>query len=232
MSDIFLLSDADLLTRMPALVLAERAAAADVLEHLVEIDRRRLYLEQACGSLQAYCMERLGYSESAAFKRVRVARVVHSVPRVLDELRSGAIHLTGLFVLAPHLNDENADALFAEARGKSRSEIEHTLARWFPKPDVPPKVEPLGKAGIGGVPDPATAATGPCERLRRPGTEAAERPRVEPLSAERYRIEFTASTEFCAKLEEAKQLLSHALPSGDLAQLFERALDELINREL
>ena len=68
MSEFTHLSDADLLTRMPALVLAERGATADVLEHLVEIDRRRLYLEQACGSLQAYCIERLGFSEDAAFK--------------------------------------------------------------------------------------------------------------------------------------------------------------------
>src|SRR5688572_4079985 len=215
MSKLSPLSDADLLTRMPALVLAERAAAADVLEHLAEIDGRRLYLEQACGSLNSCCIERLRYSEDAAFKRVRVARVAHSVPGVLDELRTGAIHLTGLFVLAPHLNDKNADALFAEARGKSRSEIERTLARWFPKPDVAPKVVPLGKAGAGGVPVPATGPSGPSEELRRPGTETAERPRVEPVSAERFRIEFTASAEFYAKLEQAKQLLSHALPYGD-----------------
>jgi hypothetical protein len=231
MSRLSLLSDADLLDRMPPLVLAERGAAADVLEHLVEIDRRRLYLAQACGSLNAYC-ERLGYSEDEAFKRVRVARAAHSVPRVLDELRSGSIHLTGLFVLAPHLNEENADALFAEARGKSRSEIELTLARWFPKPDVPPKVVPLGEAGAGGASRPATGPSGPSEQPRRPGTVGSERPRVEPLSPERYRIEFTASAEFYTKLEKAKQLLSHALPSGDLEQLFERALDELINREM
>jgi hypothetical protein len=151
---------------------------------------------------------------------------------VLDELRSGAIHLTGLFVLAPHLNDENADALFAEARGRARSEIELVLARWFPKPDVPPNALPLGEAGPGGASGPAIGPSGPSEQQRRPGTELSGRPRVEPLSAERYRIEFTASAEFYAKLEEAKQLLSHALPSGDLAQLFERALDELIDREV
>jgi hypothetical protein len=93
----------------------------------------------------SYCIERLGYSEDAAFKCVRVTRAAHSMPRVLDELRSGAIHLTGLFVLAPHLNDDNADALFAEARGKSRSEIERMLARWFPKPDVPPEGPTVGQ---------------------------------------------------------------------------------------
>ena len=134
MSSIYFLSDADLLTRMPVLVLAERAAIADVVEHLIEIDRRRLYLDQACGSLQAYCMERLRYSEDAAYKRVRVARLAREMPRVLDELRSGAIHLTGLFVLAPHLNEANAEALLMEARGKSRSELEQMIARWFPKP--------------------------------------------------------------------------------------------------
>jgi hypothetical protein len=234
MTELSLLSDKDLLTRMPALVLAERAATADILEHLVEIDRRRLYLEQACGSLNSYCREHLRYSEDAAFKRVRIVRAAHSVPRVLEELRNGAIHLTGLFVLAPHLNLGNADALFAEARGKSRLEIERVLARWFPKPDVPPKVVRLGNAGAGqtGISRPATGPSGPSEQLARPGTEPLERPRVEPLSAERYRIEFTASAEFHAKLEKAKELLSHAVPSGDLAQLFERALDELINREV
>jgi hypothetical protein len=55
---------------------------------------------------------------------------------------------------------------------------------------------------------------------------------VEPLSAERYRVEFTASAALRAKLEQARELTSHALPNGDLALLFERALDELIEREL
>jgi hypothetical protein len=52
------LSDSELLARMPVLVLHERRATADVIEHLVEIDRRDLYLGQACSSLSAYCRER------------------------------------------------------------------------------------------------------------------------------------------------------------------------------
>jgi hypothetical protein len=36
---------------------------------------------------------------------------------VLDELRRGALHLTGLFLLAPYLDEQNAPALLTQARG-------------------------------------------------------------------------------------------------------------------
>jgi len=132
---------------------------------------------------------------------------------VIDELRSGAIHLTGLFVLSRHLTPENADALLSEARGKSRRELERLVARLFPRADVEQRVAPIAGPGTGTVGD-------------------EFRGRLEPLSASRYRVEFTASTELCDKVERARELLSHSLPSGDLAVLFERALDELIAREV
>src|SRR5688572_28591398 len=144
MANLDLLSDADLLSRIPVLVLVEHRAVADVVEYLVEIDRRRLYLEDACSSLYAFCVERLGYSEDADLKRIRVARLAAQLPRVLDELRTGAIQLTGLLILAQHLNDDNADALLSEARRKSLSKLEQLLARWFPRPDVSPSVQLLG----------------------------------------------------------------------------------------
>jgi hypothetical protein len=51
MANLDLLTDAELLSRIPVLVLVEHRAVADVVEYLVEIDRRRLYLEDACSSL-------------------------------------------------------------------------------------------------------------------------------------------------------------------------------------
>ena len=47
----------------------------------------------------------------------------------------------------------------------------------------------------------------------------------------RVRVEFTARSELSDKLEEARQLLSHAIPSGDLGELMERALDALLEKE-
>jgi hypothetical protein len=237
------LSDNELLTRIPAIVQAERIASADVIEHLMEVQRRRLYLEQACSSLYTYCCERLGYSEDAALKRARVARLALRFPRVLDELRSGAIHLTGLFLLERYLNDENAEELLAAARGTSRRELEKLLAVRFPRPAVPSTIEALdGAAGDATGGSHRDAASGPslwfscpetATSTARGGSHASDsQSRLEPLSAERYRVEFTASAALRAKIEQARELTSHALPSGDVALLFERALDELIEREL
>ena len=70
MEELSRISDAELIELMSTLVLTERGSQADVIEHLVEIDRRRLYADQACSSLSSYCIERLGYSEDEAGKRV------------------------------------------------------------------------------------------------------------------------------------------------------------------
>lgn len=230
MGTIAQLSDAELLRRLPLLVGVERESTADVVEHLVEVERRRLYLEQACSSLNKYCEERLLYDEDSSFKRARAAKVAVRFPRALEELRSATMHLTSLVLLAPHLTEQNADALFTEASGKSRREIELLLARRFPGPDVPPKIQPLTESPAGsqsgGCLD---MASGPHPQNLRSGAEPY---RLEPLSAERYRIEFTASAEFRAKLEQARELVSHSVPSGDIAQVLERALDELIAGEL
>src|SRR5512134_1911912 len=124
MSSLCTLSDSELVSRLPALVQAERHAMADVIEHLVEMERRRLYLRLAVSSLYRYCIERLGYAEDAALKRHRVAKLALRFPQVLDELRAGTLHLTGLFLLSQHLTEDNATALLGEARGKSRRQIE------------------------------------------------------------------------------------------------------------
>jgi hypothetical protein len=51
---------------------------------------------------------------------------------------------------------------------------------------------------------------------------------VKPLAADRYEIRFTASAATRDKLKAAQDLLRHAIPSGDVAAIFDRALSELI----
>jgi hypothetical protein len=170
-------------------------------------------------------VERLGYSEDGANKRVRVARLVQRFPQALDELASGEVHLTGLFLLSGHLTEDNAEQLLAEARGKSKRQLEELIARWFPQPDVPATATPA-------APVPAQTELSTMSGTGNPAPLApTPRPRVEPLSPARVRVEFTAHAAFRAKLEQAQNLLSHKLPSGDLATILELALDRLIAEE-
>ncbi len=150
MDHLVSLTNEELLQRLPLACSKERSATAEVIVYLAEVERRRLYLDAACASMYSFCVERLGYSEQAALKRVRVARLYRRLPRVLDELRSGAVHLTGLFLVSNRLTDDNAEVLLAEVRGKTRREIERVLASWFPKSDLLPMITPLAQE-CGGV---------------------------------------------------------------------------------
>ena len=61
--------------------------------------------------------------------------------------------------------------------------------------------------------------------------EPAKPRRIEPLSADRYGVHFTADGEFCQLLERVRGLAGHRLPSGDLLILLKRGL-EAYEREL
>lgn len=63
------------------------------------------------------------------------------------------------------------------------------------------------------------------------GAEDAKSQRIEPLSADRYGVHFTANGEFCALLDRVRGLAAHRLPSGDLMTLLKRGL-EAYEREL
>lgn len=137
------LSNAALFVSTRRVVAAERAVTADLLLHLGEIDARRLYLDHAYPSLFAFCVGELGFSEDVAFNRIQVARLARRFPEVVEALRNGRVHLAGLRLLAPVMNDDNHRALLAEASGKSKRDIEELVARLSPKPLAPDAVRKL-----------------------------------------------------------------------------------------
>jgi hypothetical protein len=51
---------------------------------------------------------------------------------------------------------------------------------------------------------------------------------VKPLAPERYEVRFTASAETCEKLRLAQDMLRHAVPTGDTAEIIDRALTVLL----
>ena len=66
--------DDELLERLGALVQGARRTEADLLAHIGEVDRRRLYARAAAPSMFVYCTDVLHLSEAEAYLRIAAAR--------------------------------------------------------------------------------------------------------------------------------------------------------------
>ena len=229
------LPDDTLLERLRELARRDCDLEADLLVHLGEVDARRLYLSQGFPSLFAYCVEMLHFSESVAYHRIAAARGARAFPVVLERVRSGEIHLSGLRLLLPHLTAENHGEWLDRARYRSKRAIEEMLADRTPKPDALPQVRriavrPASPAprGLQAALAPGTAPISLPSRAVSMGPPPSDKRDCEPLGESRFKIQFTAGSSAHAKLREAQALLRHPIPDGDLARIFERALDALL----
>jgi hypothetical protein len=103
-------------------------ATVELLRLLAELDARRLYLGEGCSSLFSYCTQVLHLSEHAAYHRIEAARAARQFPVVLELLAEGALTLTNLALLRPHLTADNHRTLLAHARHKTKRDVEHQVA--------------------------------------------------------------------------------------------------------
>ena len=135
--------DEDLLRELSQLVKESRGVEAEVVAHIGEVELRRLYAREACSSMFEYCRSILDLRENEAYLRITVARAAREHPVLLEMLRDGRLHLSGIARLAPHLTRQNADAVLRRACGMSHREIRELVAELEPRPDVAPSVRKL-----------------------------------------------------------------------------------------
>ena len=221
------LSDQTLLRDLAALVAQDRTTTAALLAHVAEVDARKLYLPAAYPSMYLYCVHELRLSEDTAFKRIRAARAARRFPAIFTAVAEGRLGLSAVVLLTPYLSEETVDELLAAAAFKTNCEIDQLLAQRFPRPDVPSQVQAIGPA----LPTDQLAAR-PVEPFEQhapgPVQTLAQRAKVTPLSPERFALHLTIGQGTHDKLRYAQALLGHPVPSGDLAQVLDRALEALI----
>ncbi|MDJ0847695.1 MAG: hypothetical protein QNK04_04840 [Myxococcota bacterium] len=232
-ASIATVSRSELLARLHALVRRGNAVEAELLEHLAEVDARRLYLEEGCNSMFAYCLRVLHFAEGVAYKRIQAARAARRHPAILAAVRRGELHVTGVSLLAPRLDSRNAAELIQAARHRSADEIRRLLADREPRPDVPASARRVPTPAR--PPAPAASATRALDtRTPVPQAPAAPlppaRPRTEPLGGERYHVQFTADRQVHEQLQELKALLRHQIPDGDLGKILGRAVALLLEQ--
>src|SRR3989338_6428094 len=92
-ADLRSLKDDELLTRTHDLARREQALTLEVMAHLNEIERRRLYAARGYSSLFEYCTKALGYGESAASQRIAAMRLMRTVPAARESIECGELNL-------------------------------------------------------------------------------------------------------------------------------------------
>jgi hypothetical protein len=220
-ASVELLPDTELIARLHTQAARGRAATAEQVACLAEVDVRGLHLRGGYPSLFAYCCEALGLPEHEAYSRIVTARASRRFPVILELLAQGAVNVTTVRLLAPYLTSENHPQVLEAARGKRKLQVEEIAARLAPRPDAPAFVRKLppprtARSELAVPPDGA----GPPSRPRGPA--------ITPLAPLRYRLQATITGETLEKLRLAKDMLRHAIPSGDDAAILDRALTALL----
>jgi hypothetical protein len=225
------LSDQALIDEVKGAAARERGATSRLIGLLAELDARRLCLGEGCSSRFTYCPQVLRLSEHAAYSRIEAARIARKFPVVLDLLAEGAVRLTTLTVLGPLLTPDNYQRLLAEARHQSKREVEHLVARLRPLPSVPESVRKLPSARsprTDVLADTTSAVQTGAAPVPRPPL-ASPRPVVlPPLAPDRFKVQLTVARATHDKLRRAQDLLRHSIPTGDLAEIVDRAVTLLL----
>ena len=214
------------------LAVKDKVNDAEIIAILTELRDRDYHKELKYPNLFTYAVEGLNLSEGSVFRRTQVARVCRTYPQILESLFSGRIHLTGASLIAPHLEEGDADALLAMAEGKTKRELQKILAASAPKKEFRPSVrkQPAGVVEENAevpAPEDAKPAEKPHPSPGRPRTQDL----LEPATEARYNFRFSAGKGFTEKFERLAEVLNIGAPHSHIEAVFEEALEIALEKK-
>ena len=114
---------------------AERGLLVEFLAYLAELDRRKLSLVLGFSSTFAFLTDHLGFTRSAAFRRITAARLVARFPIVSDCLADGRLCLTTLVELRDVLEEGRLGEILDRAAGRTEEQVRELVAALHPRPE-------------------------------------------------------------------------------------------------
>lgn len=197
----------ELLAAVRTLVKEERRVTRAILEHINEVERRRLFAELGFSSVFDWLVRDLGYSESAAYRRMQAARVLRTVPEAAAKIESGALALTTLSKVqtliradekrtGTRLSSTEKFEIVASVENCSSREADRRLATCFPE----------------------VAAARTSEKVR-------------TVDDDRVQVLVTLTRAQFEKLKRMQELLSHKTPGASTALVLEAAMDVFLERK-
>ena len=196
-------SDNDLNCKLKNLAVQERSLTQEILEHVAEIDRRKLYLKMSFPSLFEYMTREIGYSAGAAQRRIDGARLIQKIPEVSGEIKSGSINLSQI---------SKMQRICRQVKKESGSSVEVEIQR-----QVIEKLKNQGSADTDLI----------LAQEFQIKIETQEKKQIQ--RDESVRIELTFSKEEMELIKKAQELLSHQTGGGlknTLVKMAEKVIKE------
>ena len=233
------LSDDRLLERTKELSGIEHHLEVVVIDHLREIQKRRLYLRRGFSSLFDYAVRELGYSDAAAWRRIKAMRLCADVAGVRERLQDGSMTLNAAAQLQ-HAFDRQERKKERAARsapgGAGCGAAAQSQEGSAPKRKPAPVLDPVPVLDSEARRELVEQASGKSSRevmqmLAEVDPElAASADRVRPLGGGRWELKAVIDDECRRGLERLKGLLAHVDPHMTLGQLMGRLVREGLDR--
>jgi hypothetical protein len=211
--------------RLAELLSRERSAMAEFLVALADFDSRRAWAELGYSSLFWFLHRELGLSKGAAFYRKVAAELLQRHPEMVEPLRDGRLCITSITELGKVITGENAAEILPRFFHLSRREAAEVAAALRPveRPPLRDVVSALATSPPVAVPATAprdnSVAVQPHEPLLRgvPPTTFL----TVPLTEDLRRLHVTVSRRLLAKLDAARDALSHSHPGATTESILE-----------
>ena len=249
-STVGVLSDRALLRQTSTLVRHERHLQGAIIDHLAEIEARRLYLQRGCSSLFDYAVRELGYSDPAAARRIGAVRLCADQPGAREKLRDGSLTLSAAAELQWAFDRQRRRGSIA---GTASTAPARAVAPGAAPAEVASADDPVVDAAPAAPPsrsEPAPplvldaagrqklledAAGKSARQVRRMLADldpelAPPADRVRPLGDGRYELKAVIDADCQEGLEHLRGLLSHVDPHMTVGQLVGRIVQEALDR--
>ena len=214
----------------------ESGATAGLLACLAVFDERRAFSVLGYSCMLDYCQRDLALSEDVAKKYLRAARIARARTVLFDMLADRRLSVSAVLILGPWLESGTNDDLIAAAVGRSREDIEWLIANRFPQPEMLALEVDAGaattsgaslQASLEGAPGPACPSTA-SESSNSPVPLPVAAATVKPLSADHVALTVTMTRATREKIRRAQELLGHTVAPEAIADVLDKALDQLI----
>ena len=168
-----------------------KTALSKVLFHIIEVEKRRMYLSMSYSSLQVYLQERMNFDGGSAQRLIDAARLHLRVPTLIQSLEQKEITQSQVTLLQKsfrevkeHVPKELKAKLVEEIKNKSVKETEILVAKTL-------------------------------------NIQILESPKISYQQNGSARFSVSLSEEQMLLLEEVRELISNQIPNGNWAEVLE-----------